>query len=266
MPESLPERVLRVLIADDHPLVRDGVRDALIERGVEVCAEAADTATAVLAALRERPDVCLLDIDMPGNGIVAAREISERLPETAVVMLTVSDDEQDLLAAVRSGAVGYLLKDSDPDRLAFALHGVLSGEAALPRRLMARVLDHVRAGEARRRLGLRLPSAVTLTDREWEVLELMHDEMSTRDVAIRLSVSPVTVRRHLSSAVAKLGVDDRWAALALVRDMHVGPRPADRPNAPPKADGEGMPPSDSDPKPEAQGGTEGTQPSPWRAA
>lgn len=267
MPESLPERVLRVLIADDHPLVRDGVRDALVERGVQVCAEAADADTAVLAALRERPDVCLLDIDMPGNGIVAAREISERLPETAVVMLTVSDDEQDLLAAVRSGAVGYLLKDSDPDRLAFALHGVLSGEAALPRRLMARVLDHVRAGEARRRFGLRMPSAVTLTDREWEVLELMHDEMSTRDVAIRLSVSPVTVRRHLSSAVAKLGVDDRWAALALVRDMHVGPRPARiGPDAPPEADGEGMPPADSDPQLKAQGGTEGSQPSPWRAA
>jgi DNA-binding NarL/FixJ family response regulator len=158
---------------------------------------------------------------MPGNGIVAAREIAERLPDSAVVMLTVSDDERNLLAAVRVGAVGYLLKDSDPDRLAFALRGVVSGEAALPRRLMARVLDHVRDGESRRRIGLRMPRTARLTDREWEVLELMHDEMSTRDVARRLSVSPVTVRRHLSSAVAKLGVDDRGAALALVRDLDV---------------------------------------------
>jgi DNA-binding NarL/FixJ family response regulator len=221
LPEALVTRALRVLIADDHPLVRDGVRDALTRCGVNVCAEAADAPGAVLAALRERPDVCLLDIDMPGNGIVAARKISKQLPETAVVMLTVSDDELDLLAAVRAGAVGYLLKDSDPDRLAFALRGVVSGEAALPRRLMARVLDHVRAGEGRRRVKLRMPRGAQLTAREWEVLELMHDEMSTRDVATRMSVSPITVRRHLSSAVAKLGVDDRSAALALVRDLNV---------------------------------------------
>jgi DNA-binding NarL/FixJ family response regulator len=210
-----------VLIADDHPLVRDGVRDALTRSGVDVCAEAVDAGGAVRAALRERPDVCLLDIEMPGNGIVAAREISRRLPEAAVVMLTVSDDEVDLLAAVRAGAVGYLLKDSDPDRLAFALRGVVSGEAALPRRLMARVLEHVRDGAGRQRSRLRMPRGVQLTAREWEVLELMHDEMSTRDVAIRMSVAPVTVRRHLSSAVAKLGVHDRDAALALVRDLNV---------------------------------------------
>ena len=222
MPDAIAGRALTVLIADDHPLVRDGVRDALTRSGVEVCAETADTAGTVRAALRLRPDVCLLDIDMPGNGIVAAREISRRLPETAVVMLTVSDDELDLFAAIRAGAVGYLLKESDPDRLAFALQGVVSGEAALPRRLMARLVDHVRVGEGRHRLRLRMPRGVALTKREWEVLELMHDEMSTRDVASRMSVSPVTVRRHLSSAVAKLGVDDRDAALALVRDLNVG--------------------------------------------
>jgi DNA-binding NarL/FixJ family response regulator len=222
LPEAVTGRAaLSVLIADDHPLVRDGVRDALTRCGVDVCGEAADAAGAVRAALRLRPDICLLDIEMPGNGIVAAQEIAERLPDSAVVMLTVSDDERNLLAAVRAGAVGYLLKDSDPDRLAFALRGVVSGEAALPRRLMARVLDHVRDGESRRRIGLRMPRSARLTDREWEVLELMHDEMSTRDVAGRLSVSPVTVRRHLSSAVAKLGVDDRGAALALVRDLDV---------------------------------------------
>jgi DNA-binding NarL/FixJ family response regulator len=221
LPEAGGGRALRVLIADDHPLVRAGVGHALTEQGVDVCAEAADAPAAVLAALRERPDVCLLDIDMPGNGIAAAREISEALPETAVVMLTVSDDERDLLAAIRSGAVGYLLKDSDPDRLAFALRGAVSGEAALPRRLMARLLDHVRANEGRRVLGLRMPGGVQLTEREREVLELMHDELTTRDVATRLSVSPVTVRRHLSSAVAKLGVRDRGAALALIRDLNV---------------------------------------------
>jgi len=221
LPDAPAGGPLRAIIADDHPLVRDGIRHALTRRGVDVCAQAADAPGAVAAALRERPDVCLLDIDMPGNGIVAAQEISDQLPETAVVMLTVSDDERDLLAAVRAGAVGYLLKESDPDRLAFALIGVVSGEAALPRRLMTLVLDHVRASETRRRLGLRMPRGVQLTDREWDVLELMHDELTTRDVATQLSISPVTVRRHLSSAVAKLGVGDRDAALALVRDLNV---------------------------------------------
>jgi DNA-binding NarL/FixJ family response regulator len=220
--KAVVSRALTVLIADDHPLVRAGVSQALTEHGVAVCAQAADAPAAVAAALRERPDVCLLDIDMPGNGIVAARQISEALPETAVVMLTVSDDERDLLAAIRAGAVGYLLKDGDPERLAFALRGAVSGEAAVPRRLMARLLEHVRASDGRRGHGLRMPRGVQLTEREWEVLELMHDELTTRDVAIRLSVSPVTVRRHLSSAVAKLGVDDREAALALVRDLNVG--------------------------------------------
>ena len=240
MPDALASRALTVLVADDHPLVRDGICQALMQRDVDVCAQAADAPGAVAAALRERPDICLLDIDMPGNGIVAAQEISEQLPETAVVMLTVSDDERDLLAAVLAGAVGYLLKDSNPDRLAFALHGVLSGEAALPRRLMARVLDHVRASETRRRLGLRMPRGIQLTDREWDVLELMHDEMTTRDVATRLSVSPVTVRRHLSSAVAKLGVDDRDAALALIRDLNVsGAGHEDPPEPPPDDDAGG---------------------------
>jgi DNA-binding NarL/FixJ family response regulator len=237
-PDALASRTLTVLVADDHPLVRDGICHALTLHDVDVCAQAADAPGAVAAALRTRPDVCLLDIEMPGNGIVAAQEIAELLPQTAVVMLTVSDDERDLLAAILAGAVGYLLKDSDPDRLAFALRGVLSGEAALPRRLMSRVLDHVRASETRRRLGLRMPRGVQLTDREWDVLELMHDEMTTRDVATRLSVSPVTVRRHLSAAVAKLGVSDRDAALAMIRDLNVGGGGEDGSEAQPDEDAE----------------------------
>ena len=222
MSDSGTSAALTVLIADDHPLIREGVREALIERGVVVLAEVSDAPSAVAAALREKPDVCLLDIDMPGDGLTAAREICDQLPETAVVMLTVSDDERDLLTAVRAGAVGYLLKDSDPDRLAEALRSVVSGEAALTRRPMTQVLDHARAGDGRRRFGLRMPRRAALSDREWDVLELMYDEMSTRDVAIRLSVSPVTVRRHLASAVTKLGVKDRHAALALIRDLNLG--------------------------------------------
>lgn len=215
------EPAIRVLIADDHPMVLDGIREALTERGVVVCAEATDGPAAIEAALRERPDVCLLDIDMPGDGIDAARAIASLLPDTAVVMLTVSDDESDLLASVRAGAVGYLLKETNPDRLALALQGVMSGEAALPRRLMARVLEHVRVREGRRRIALRTPRGSELTEREWEVLELMAEGLSTRDVAGQLVVSPVTVRRHVSAAVTKLGVRDRDAALSLVRDLSI---------------------------------------------
>jgi DNA-binding NarL/FixJ family response regulator len=235
--ETRSQETLTVLLADDHPLVREGVRGVLADHGIHVCAEAADAPGAILAALRDRPDVCLLDIDMPGDGLVAAREISERLPETAVVMFTVSDAAVDLLAAIRAGAVGYLLKDSDPERLADALRGVVSGETALPRRLMAEVLGHVRTDGRRRRILLRMPHGVRLTEREWEVLEHMHDETSTRDVAVRMSVSPVTVRRHLSSAVAKLGVSDRSAALALIRELNVT-RLAAGPGSPP-APGDG---------------------------
>ena len=115
----------RVLIADDHPLIRVGVRGALQRGGWVVCAEATNAPDAVDAAVRERPDACLLDIKMPGGGISAAGEITERVPETTVVMLTVSRDDADLLDALRAGAVGYLLKDTDPDRLPLAL--ALSG-------------------------------------------------------------------------------------------------------------------------------------------
>jgi DNA-binding NarL/FixJ family response regulator len=221
---------LRVVIADDHPLAREGVRESLVGSDVAVVAAAVDAPGAVAAALRERPDVCLLDIDMPGGGISAAREISERLPETAVVMLTVSEEAVTLLEAIRAGAVGYLLKGSDPERLASTLHAVVSGETALPRRLMADVLEHVRSDERHRRGLLRMPRAAQLSEREWEVLELLHGELSTRDVATRMAVSPVTVRRHLSSAVGKLGVRDRDAAIALVRELNanalrVAPRP-----------------------------------------
>jgi DNA-binding NarL/FixJ family response regulator len=160
---------LRVLVADDHPPTRAGVRLALERGGFEVCGEAADAPSAVAAARRDRPDVCLLDINMPGNGIHAAEAISRELPETAVVMLTVSRTDSDLFDALRAGASGYLLKDIDPARLPLAPHGVLAGEAALPRHLVALLIE-----EFRERKPASDPAAAAgaaeLTDREWEVL------------------------------------------------------------------------------------------------
>jgi len=204
----------RVLIADDHAAARAGVRVALERGGFAVCAEAADGPGAVEAALRERPDACLLDVHMPGGGIDAAAEIAARLPGTAIAMLTVSADEGDLFAAIQAGADGYLLKDVDPERLPHALAGVLAGEAAIPRPLVGRIVAEL-GGRRRRRVPLARGGA-ELTPREWEILELLHGGASTAQVAERLGLSQVTVRRHVSAVLSKLQVPDRGSAFALL--------------------------------------------------
>jgi len=120
------------MIADDHVRTRRWVREALEREGIVVCGEAASAGASINTALRERPDICLLDINMPGNGIKAAKEISTRLPATAVVMLTVSTFEEDISDSIRAGASGYLLKDMDPAKLGDALRAVLRGDTILP--------------------------------------------------------------------------------------------------------------------------------------
>jgi DNA-binding NarL/FixJ family response regulator len=213
---------IRVLVADDHPALRQSVRTALEQGGFVICGEADTAATTVELALRDRPDVCLLDIHMPGNGIAAAAEITARLPETAIVMLTVSRNDADLFDSLRAGAAGYLLKDMDPSRLPHALRGVLSGEAALPRALVARVIDEFRERGRRRRLHLLGERGVELTSREWEILDLMRQGLTTAEIAERLFVSKVTVRRHVSAILRKLRVTDRKAALRLVEERSEG--------------------------------------------
>jgi DNA-binding NarL/FixJ family response regulator len=211
-----PANPWRVLLADDHPPTRAGVRYTLEAAGMVICAEASDANGAVDAALRELPDVCLLDIHMPGSGINAARAITRDLPDTRVVMLTVSRDDEDLFEALRAGASGYLLKDMDPDRVPHALEGVLAGEAALPRTLLLRVMDEFRDRGKRR---LRLPGGrkgADLSDREWEVLNLLRDGQSTQEIATRLYVSAATVRSHVASILKKLRVPDREAAIRLL--------------------------------------------------
>jgi DNA-binding NarL/FixJ family response regulator len=204
--------VRTVLLADDHPPTRAGVRSALEAAGFDVCADVPDAATAVTAALALRPDCALLDVHMPGSGIWAAREISAQLPDTAIVMLTISRNDDDLFDALRAGASGYLLKDMDPARLGAALDGVLAGEAALPRSLTARVIEEFR-GRGKRRLPFTGERGAALTSREWEVLDLMRDGLSTAEIAERLFVSRVTVRRHVSGILRKLQVGSREEAL-----------------------------------------------------
>jgi two-component system nitrate/nitrite response regulator NarL len=209
---------LTVLVADDHAPTRAGVRGALAEDGFVVVAEAPNADAAVDGALRERPDVCVLDIEMPGSGIVAAARISEQLPATAVVMLTVSRDDEHLFASLRAGAIGYLLKDMDPSRLGAALRGVLGGEAALPRTLVARLIGEFRSVERRPSLPFVRERGAKLTPREWEVLQLLRDGMTTAAIAHRLGVADVTVRRHVSAILAKLRLPDRKAMARLFEE------------------------------------------------
>jgi DNA-binding NarL/FixJ family response regulator len=208
---------LSVLIADDHPPTRAGVKAALERAGFVVASEHADAAAAVQAALDERPDICLLDVHMPGNGITAAARIRAALPETSIVMLTVSTNDTDLFDALRAGALGYLLKDTDPERLPHALRGVLNGEAALPRTLVARLIEEFR-GREHRRVSLFKRRGVELTSREWQVLELLRTGLSTGEIAEELVISHVTVRTHVSAILKKLQVPDRKAALELFEE------------------------------------------------
>jgi DNA-binding NarL/FixJ family response regulator len=206
-----------VLIADDHAPTRADIRSILEEDGrFTVLWEAGDAPAAVAAAVEGKPQVCLLDVRMPGGGVAAAWEISARLPETKIVMLTVSRDDKDLFAALRAGASGYLLKDVAPDRLADALEAVLSGESALPGSLVARLVAEFRdRGPRRRTLVSAESGGAQLTSREWQVLELMRQGMTTAQIARRLVVSPATVRSHVAAILRKLRVPDREAALKL---------------------------------------------------
>lgn len=213
-----PGRVLvRVLVADDHPLTRAGIRHTLEGDGFEVCAEVGDADSAIEVAVRERPDVCLLDVHMPGNGIKAAQRITEHVPQAVVVMLTVSSDDDTLFAALWAGAVGFLLKDRDLGRLPAALHGVLRGEAAVPRDLTARVLTEFRRRGRAHRLPVQGRAGVTLTRRETDVHELLQAGLGTAEIGKRLFLSAATVRTHVSALLRKFQVGDREALKDLLR-------------------------------------------------
>jgi DNA-binding NarL/FixJ family response regulator len=207
----------RVVIADDHARTRARIRVALEAGGCEVCAECATAEEAVQAAMGLLPDVVLLDIHMPGNGIRAAQQIGRAQPQVAVVMLTQSREDEDLFDALRAGASGYLMKGSNPAQLPTALRAVLAGEAALPRSLVTRILEEFRA-PSRPRFRRKTAAAAKLSPREWEVMEMLSQGHSTEQVASRLFVSPTTVRVHVSTVLRKLRVKDRESAFRLLRD------------------------------------------------
>jgi two-component system, NarL family, nitrate/nitrite response regulator NarL len=203
-----------VVMADDHAPTRRLVASILGGGGFDVVAEEADATAAVVAAKRHRPDVCLLDINMRGGGIEAAREITAALPGTSVVMLTVARDDDHLFEALRAGACGYLFKGSDPDVLVTSLWGVLDGEPALSPGLALRVLDQFRQDRSRR---VHVPDrgTVQLSAREAEVLELLREGRSTAQIGRQLYIAPVTVRSHVAAVLKKLNAADREEAVRL---------------------------------------------------
>ncbi|MDP9294091.1 MAG: response regulator transcription factor [Actinomycetota bacterium] len=205
-----------MLLAERDGPTRVGLRMALNRAGFEVVAEARDSESAVEAALEQRPDIALVSTDLPGGGIDVARVVSKRLPGTKVIVLSPHPGGQELLAAVLAGALGYLSKEISPERLPHALEGVLRGEVALPRQYTQHLLDELQGREIERTLVAAQTGAV-LTNREWEILRLLGESASTAQMAQRLSISEVTVRRHVSSVLGKLGVADRASAARMLR-------------------------------------------------
>ena len=203
---------LRAIIADDDPLVRRLIRDTLQMHGVTVVAEAPNGRDAVELALFYRPDVVVMDYMMPElDGIAATRRIYEKAPEVRVVMLTGSDDEALGLQGLRAGAVGFLSKDIELSSLPRALRRVVDGEAAISRRLAMQLVQHFRTAPTAG-MGLRTVRSA-LTDREWEVLDLLSGGASNEDISRLLVLSTETVRTHLKNLYRKLGVRSRTEAV-----------------------------------------------------
>ena len=203
-----------VLIAAERLPTRVGLRLALEPEAR--CTEAADAQSAVDAAVRDRPDVCLLGLDPAGQSLRVVSEIAARVPSAAVILLTNRLDEEEFMAAVRAGASGYLTQSLDPKRLPHVVAGALRGEPAVPRKFVSRLLDELRTRERRRSVVLSGRGRVALTTREWEVVDLLLRSASTSEIATRLGVAPVTVRRHVGSVERKLGVSTRAEVVELL--------------------------------------------------
>ena len=202
---------LRVMVVDDHALVRGAIRQALTTRDVTVVGEAASAEEAMPAALNLRPDVLLLDVDLPGmSGLRLLQDLAPRLPDTRIVMLTVSDSERDMLDSISRGAAGYLTKDLSPEALQRALRGTQRGELAMSRRFAARAVRHF--ADAARRSGVAGGAIEGLSPRENDVLRMLAEGLTDREIADALIISPRTVESHVSNILHKLNVRNRAEA------------------------------------------------------
>jgi DNA-binding NarL/FixJ family response regulator len=209
---SIPGRAIRVVIVDDHGLLRAGLSKLLGEvPGMEVVGEAADGADAVAAVEKADADVVLMDLSMPGmDGVTATRQLREVRPETSVVMLTSFVDREKVQAAIAAGAVGYLLKDSEPDEIIAAIKAAARGESPLHPKAARALIAHADAPTANVTAGV---PAAQLTAREREVLELLGRGLANKQIARQLGISERTVKTHLTRIYNALGVADRTAAI-----------------------------------------------------
>jgi len=204
-----------VVIADPDTAFRTFVRKALQADGFRLVAEVEDARRAVGVVRRARPDLVLLDLEPPGRALEAIARVARAGAPTLVVVLTASDRPEDVVGALEQGASGYLLKGLNGERLAATLRAALRGEPAVSRAVVSHLVDEIRQQPARK---LALPEgAVTLTPREWQVGQLLRDGQSTAEIAARLGLSPVTVRRHVGLLVNKLGAEDRATAVEKLR-------------------------------------------------
>jgi DNA-binding NarL/FixJ family response regulator len=214
MSSAAPPRRAHVLIAAERLPMRVGLRLALEPEAR--CTEVADADSAVRAAVRDHPDICLLGLDHSAQWLRVVNEIATRVPSAQVILLTNELDEEEFMAAMRAGASGYLTQSLDPKRLPHVVRGAMRGEPAVPRMFVSRLLDELRMREHRRSVVLPDKGRVALTAREWEVAELLLRSASTAEIAAELGVAPVTVRRHVGSVERKLGVSTRAEVVALL--------------------------------------------------
>jgi DNA-binding NarL/FixJ family response regulator len=213
---------IRVLIVDDHAVVREGLRTFLeLQDGIEVVGEAADGEEALDAVAQHRPDVVVMDLVMPKlDGVGAMRKLQRRGRAPRVLVLTSFLDDERLMPAIEAGAAGYLLKNVDPSELARAVRAAHAGEALLDPSVAARLVDRIAAGERAGSTGLD-----ELTRREREVLERIAEGKSNKRIALELGVAEKTIKTHVGHLLAKLGVADRTqAALLAVKEGIFGPR------------------------------------------
>ncbi|HWG55411.1 MAG TPA: response regulator transcription factor [Gaiellaceae bacterium] len=211
------QRDIRVLLVDDHDLFRSGLRNLLEQQGVDVVGEAASGTEALNVVRENAPDVVVMDLNMPGmNGVDATRHISRDAPLTRVVVLTISDQEQDVMDAILAGACGYLLKDASIHDLMQGIHSAAAGESLISPHIAGKVLQHVRATTAAPEAAATIRAE--LSDREIEVLKLIANGKDNAMIARELHISPKTVKNHISNILMKLQIENRiQAAVYAVR-------------------------------------------------
>ena len=213
-----PARI-RVMLVDDHALVRAAVTQAITAPDIQIVGAVATAEEALQVAPGLRPNVLLVDIDLPGmDGVQLVRELAPRLPETRIVMLTVSTSDRHLRDAMRNGAIGYLTKDISPEALLRAVRAACEGDLAMDQRLAAHLIRRLVEKSRHVPTAADDPELASLSDREEEVLRHLADGLTDREVAVALTISPRTVGTHVSSILHKLGVRNRAAAARRYRD------------------------------------------------